>query len=334
MKKPRSIFLLDTRAKSRIYSDDDCLRIHELTQNDRKTYSEELVLSSPSAFGDVEIIFSGWGAPVLSEDLLNAFPNLKAFFYGAGSVRKLATPAFWQRDILLTSAYQANAIPVAEYTVASAIFALKQAWRLNRNLANGQAVDETEKIKGVYFGSKVGVISLGAIGQLVCQKLQHMDLDVYAYDPYADASLFESCCAKRVDHLETIFSECDVVTLHTPWLRETENMITGSLLQLMPTGACFINTSRGAIVRESEMIEVLRKRADIFAVIDVIRNESTYHLSELATMPNVFLTPHIAGSNGYECHRMGSLAVEECRRFLSGKPPQCPITEAGVALMA
>lgn len=334
MSKPRSIFLLKEARMRRIYNEAGVAEIQALTNNDGRVYEADEVLAAPEAFEDVEILFSGWGAPRMDEALLAALPRVKAIFYGAGSVRGVVSDAFWKRNILLTSSYKANAVPVAEYTVASVIFAMKNAWQFNRRLVNGEEGIDITQVPGAYHGSKVGIISLGAIGQLTCQKLTNLDVDVLAYDPFAADTVFESCHAKRADSLEQLFSECEVVSLHAPWLPQTEGLITGDLLRRMMPGATFINTARGAIVNESEMIEVLQERSDLFAVIDVIQRESTYHSSPLTRMPNVFLTPHIAGSNGRECHRMGALAIQECRHYLEGKAPITPVTEASIAMMA
>ncbi len=332
--KQRSIFLLDPTAFGIIYNEQARRSIDELTLNDGVAYLAEDILGQPGAFEDVEIIFSGWDCPTMNEELLQALPNLKAFFYGAGSVRKLVTDAFWRRGILLTSSYRANATPVAEFTVAAIVFALKQVWTLNRQLISREPGMDRFQIAGAYHGSSVGIISLGAIGQLVCEKLYRMELDVMAYDPYAPAQLFEEYGVVRVDNLHELFSRCNVVSLHTPLLAETENMITGEHLRALPPGSTFINTSRGKIVTEREMVEVLGERNDIFAVLDVLADESDMSASPLARMPNVFLTPHISGSMGVECSRMGSFAVEECRRYLNGEPPLTPVTKQMCEMMA
>jgi phosphoglycerate dehydrogenase-like enzyme len=324
-KKPRSIFLLPEHQLKLIYNSDTVQEICGLTANDGGAYGSEDILGHPQDFSDVEIIFSGWWAPVLDEALLNCLPNLKAFFYGAGSVRGIVTDAFWERQILLTSSYKANAVPVADFTMASVIFGLKSAWRHCASLKSGVAAGAVKSM-GVYHGSKVGVISLGAIGQLVCERLTRLELDVSAYDPFAPDSLFEALGVQRVAKLEDLFSSCNVVTLHAPWLPETENLVTGKMIELLPNGATFINTSRGAIVEEAGMLEALKERPDLFAVLDLLQDEKTFHTNPLTALPNVFITPHIAGSQGYECHRMGSFAVEECRRYLNGEPPITGIT--------
>jgi phosphoglycerate dehydrogenase-like enzyme len=260
--------------------------------------------------------------------------RVAGLFYGAGSVRGLVTEAFWQRDILLTSAYKANAIPVVEFSVASIVMALKHAWRLARRLRAGENCRDLTGMSGVYHGSTVGIISLGAIGCGVCERLKAFDIDVVAYDPFAAEEMFASLGTRRADSLEALFRECDVVSLHAPNLPETRHMINGPLLRSLPKNATFINTSRGAIIDEGALLEVLRERPDLFAVIDVITDESDYTASPFAQLENVFLTPHIAGSGGRECHRMGEYAVEECRRYLSGQEPVTPVTRESIVRMA
>lgn len=303
-----------------------------MTVNQGTVENEQQIIDASGDYADVEIIFAGWGAPRLEGALLEALPSLKAVFYGAGAVKQLVSQAFWNRRIKLTSAYKANAVPVAEYTLASIVFALKKTWQINADIRKGQ--DSKVEILGVYHGSTVGIISLGAIGQLVCQKLKEFDLSVIAYDPFASSDTFSELCVRQSPTLEALFKESGVVSLHAPWLAETEGMITGDLLRSMPDGATFINTSRGAIVDEPAMLKVLQERKDLFAVIDVITDESAYFSTALGKLPNVFMTPHIAGSKGRECHRMGSMAVEECRRHLDGKPALTEITEETIVIMA
>jgi phosphoglycerate dehydrogenase-like enzyme len=155
-----------------------------------------------------------------------------------------------------------------------------------------------------------------------------------AYDPVASPRLFEEFDVARAQTLKEIFSRCEVVTLHAPLLPQTERMITGSLLASMPRGGVFINTSRGNIIDEESMIQVLGERPDLFAVLDVLADESDYGASALARMPNVFLTSHLAGSIGRECFRMGDMAVEECRRYLGRESALAPVTRQAAQFMA
>lgn len=96
-------------------------------------------------------------------------------------------------------------------------------------------------------------------------------------------------------------------------------MITGALLGAMKLGATFINTARGAVVRENELIEVMMARPDLTAVLDVTWPEPPVEGSPLYTLPNVILTPHIAGSKDRECRRMGRLMIDEFDRWSRGE---------------
>jgi len=102
----------------------------------------------------------------------------------------------------------------------------------------------------------------------------------------------------------------------------------------MKPGATFINTARGGVVDEQEMIAVLQARPDLFAMLDVTEPMPPLEGSPLYTLENVMLTPHIAGSLGAECGRMGKLMVEELDRYLAGKPLQYEIDEARFRTMA
>jgi phosphoglycerate dehydrogenase-like enzyme len=111
-------------------------------------------------------------------------------------------------------------------------------------------------------------------------------------------------------------------------------MILGSHLASMKRNATLINTSRGAVVREAEVVEVLEERHNLWAVLDVTHPEPPEPNSRLYDLPNVVLTLHIAGSQGSECRRMGRLVVDDLRRYVAGEPLEHEITRERAALMA
>lgn len=279
-----------------------------------------------------EVILSGWGMPKMDAAFLAAAPHLQAVFYGAGSVKGITTDAFWARSIQITSAAAANAVPVVEYTLSQILFCLKLGWRHALEIKGEQRYPGRHHVPGVY-GSTVGIISLGLIGRRVCEMLRPFDLRVIAYDPFAAP---EAAAALGVElvALDELFQRADVVSLHTPWLPETERLITGAHFAAMKPNAAFINTARGAIVAEDEMIAVLQQRRDIQAVLDVTYPEPPAPGSLLYTLPNVVLTPHIAGSLNGECRRMGRMMVDELRRFCNGQPLQWAVTREKEAISA
>jgi phosphoglycerate dehydrogenase-like enzyme len=328
----KGIFLLRPDAYDRIYGPEERRQIQQLVDIYAPPQTATSVKENPSVLVDADVILSGWGMAVMDEPFLAAAPNLKAVFYGAGSIKYFMTEAAWDREVLVTSAYAGNAVPVVEYTLAQILFSLKRGWYYVLKVKREGRYPPREPVPGAY-GSTVGIISLGMIGRGVAQRLQPFDLRVIAYDPYVTpeqaADLNVELCS-----LEDVFRNSDVVTLHTPWLPETEGMITGEHLAAMKPNATFINTARGAVVREQEMVAVLQQRPDLYAILDVTYPEPPEPGSPLYTLPNVVLTPHIAGAMDRECQRMGRLMVEELKRYLDGEPLRWAISREQAARLA
>lgn len=328
----KGIYALDTDAFRNIYGEAERENIGRLVDVYAPQQTRATIVKSPIILHDAEIIFSGWGAPLMDENFLANVPNLKAVFYGAGSLRGVVTDAFWERGILITSAFEANAVPVSEYTLSQILFCLKCGWQFVQAVKREGKYAVKIAVPGAY-GSVVGIISLGAIGRRVCQMLKMFDLKVLAYDPCVAPEIAAELNIELCS-LEEIFRRSDVVSLHTPWLPATERMITGAHFALLKPNAAFINTARGAVVREDEMVEILKQRQDIQAVLDVTYPEPPRPGSPLYTLPNVILTPHIAGSMGNECRRMGRYMVDELRRYLNGAPLRWRISREQTKVMA
>src|SRR5262249_54884850 len=149
-----------------------------------------------------------------------------------------------------------------------------------------------------------GVIGASRIGRRVIELLRPFDLDVYLFDPYVDAALAESLGVHLVD-LDVLLRTCDVVSVHAPQTPQTLDLIGADQLALMRDGATLINTARGGLVDPDALAkELLRGR--LCAVLDVTDPEPLPSDSALYELPNVFVTPHIAGSHGNELARLGS----------------------------
>ncbi len=294
--------------------------------------TQEELAARPELMADVEVIFSGWGAPRLDSVFLEAAPKLRAVFYGAGTIRYFTTDAFWARGITISSAYAMNAVPVAEFTLAATLLSLKNVWQSALGARALGRFPERSRCAGA-FGSKIGLISLGMIGRLVRERLRPFDLEVLAFDPFMTAEQATVLGVEMVS-LDEIFRQCDVVSLHTPWLKSTEGMIQGRHFEMMKPRSTFLNTARGAVVKEQEMIEVLTRRPDLTALLDVTYPEPPAPDSPLWKLPNVILTPHIAGSQDRECRRMGRLMLDEFDRWSRGENLKWAISKEKAALLA
>lgn len=285
-----------------------------------------------AALAGVDVIFSGWGAPRMDEEFLAHVPRLKAVFYAGGSVRYFVTEAFWRRGIRLTSAQSLNAIPVAEYTVAVLVLGLKRFWHYAQLTRTTRSFPADRPLAG-NFETTIGLVSYGTIARLVRRKLKEMDVKVLVYDPHLppEEALTEEVTLCGLDDL---FVRSDAVSVHTPVFPETVQLIKGTHLARLKPGAVFVNTARGEVINELEMTDVLRQRPDVQAVLDVTWPEPPAATSPLYSLPNVALTPHLAGSVGPECRRMGEAMREEFARFRAGEKLRWELTPGLTRLLA
>ncbi len=305
MKKYKAAFF--SRLVDSVYSEEQKKKIAEMTD------LMETVIT-PDNFNDldlseVEVFFSTWGMMCFSDEQLARLPNLKAVFYAAGATDSFARPLF-KHNIKLSSAWRANAIPVAEFTVAQIILSMKNyfsnTWE-NRFAGPG------------CYGETVALIGAGAISQKVQELLKNFNLNVIVVPSRPE---------RRTISLEEVFKTAYVVSNHLPNRDDNKNVITKEMFESMRHGATFINTGRGAQVDEAGMIEVLKKRPDLTALLDVLVQEPPAEDSELYKLPNVRLSSHIAGSLNDEFHRMADYAIDDFVRFANGEELLNEVTES------
>lgn len=310
-------YVLGRDGYDRIFGPEQRAAIAEVCGGEPPFVSAEAATAGDPRLAEVEVVLSGWGAPEMDEAFCLRLPKLRAVLYAAGSVRGFVTEALARRGVRVSSAASGNAIPVAEYTVATIYFSLKRGWEF---LRSPHPATETEKdLVAGGFGSTVGLVALGTIGRLVCQRLRGADLKVVAYDPYLTPADAAELDVMPVD-LAELFATSDVVSLHLPLHSGTRGLIDAQLLSSMKPRATLVNTSRGAVVRPDDLLDVLTARPDLQAVLDVTEPEPLPADHPLRALPNVVLTPHIAGSLGPECHRMAAMMAAELQRYGAGEP--------------
>jgi len=328
----RGLIVLDHDACEKIYGAELVAEIGRRVNLVAPPVEAAWLGAHPEILADVEVIFSGWGAPRFDEAFLAKASSLQVVLFGAGSIRNVVTEAFWRRGIQITSAYAINAIPVAEFTLAAILLSLKQLWAYLPPRQPRGAYPVRRTMAGAY-GSTIGLISLGVIGRRVRERLRAYDLKVLAYDPFVGPEQAAQLDVEMVD-IHELFARSDVLSVHTPWLPETEGLITGELLASMKPGATFLNTARGAVVREDELIAVMKRRPDLTAFLDVTHPEPPAQDSPLLNLANVLITPHVAGSMDHECRRMGREMLAEFDRWKHGKPMRWALTETQMVRMA
>lgn len=298
-------------------------------------YDRADVLKDPLAFQDVRWIFSTWGMPAFSEaEIRSVFPALEAVFYAAGSVQQFARP-FLRCGVRIFSAWMANAVPVAEYTVAQILLANKGFFSASRQMSGGDPQGAKANAKGYpgNFDTPVGIIGTGAVGALVCKMLKAYRLRVLATSLELTQEKAGELGVERSD-METIFRTCQVVSNHLANNDATRGIFREAHFTSMVPNGVFLNTGRGAQVVEEELIAALQLRPDLTAVLDVTMPEPPLPDSKLYTLPNCILTPHIAGSSGQEVRRMAEWIAEEFYRFRAGEDCLYEVTEQMLEAMA
>lgn len=283
---------------------------------------------------DLEVIFSTWGMPSLSVEEIEAMPRLRALFYAAGSVQAFARP-FLERGILVVSAWAGNAVPVAEFTLAQILLSCKLYFRDLRRCQRHETRITPSPFpppRGVY-GETVAILGAGMIGKKVIELLKPFRLRVIVFDPFLSEESARNLGVEKVS-LEEAFQRAYVVSNHIANLPTTRRMLQGKHFASMRVNATFINTGRGATVAEDEMIEVLRKRPDLTALLDVTEPEPPLPDSPLYSLPNVFLSSHIAGAMGDERLRLADLILEEFLAWREGRPLRYAVTLKMLETMA
>jgi len=322
--KVSALLLLARHHWDNVYGPAELERLKPHVQEPLAFYTDKSILEKPEILSQAEVIFSSWGMSVCDEPFLASAPKLKAIFHAAGSIRPFMTGALWDRNITVTSSNSVLAISVAEFALAQILLSLKLTWRHVRDMrSERQPVRHT--VPGI-FDSVVGLVSVGSVARHLISLLKPFRLRIVAFDPYLSPEQAKSLGIELVS-LDQLFEISHVVSLHTPALPETEGMIRGGHFSRMIKSATFINTARGSVVNEREMIDVLTRRSDLQAILDVTHPEPPSPDSLLFSLPNVILTPHIAGPLDQECRRLGSMAVDEFERYVAGQPLRGEVTE-------
>ncbi len=317
-----AIFLNRSEARIRdVFNPENTAALHALVDLDDNVYSLPDVEAEPEKFKDVRFIFSTWGMERPDEEQIRRlFPSLEAVFYAAGSVQAFAAP-FLHCGVKVCSAWAANAVPVAEFTFAQIILANKGYFRATRITPGGghKKADDFCKNYAGNYDATIGIIGAGMIGKMVIQKLKTLEhMTVLVFDPFLPDAVAEELGVEKVS-LEELFERSHVVSNHLANNEQTKGMLQERHFASMKPFSTFINTGRAAQLEQDGFFRVLQERPDLTALCDVTSPEPPEEGSPYYTYENIFLTPHIAGSEAHERRRMSKYMVEELERHLKGE---------------
>ncbi|MGZ4794825.1 MAG: hydroxyacid dehydrogenase [Acidimicrobiia bacterium] len=282
---------------------------------------------------EAEVLFGHWGCPTLTAEVLDRAPRLRLFAYAAGTVKWQVTDAVFARGIVVTSAAAANAVPVAEYTIAAILLANKGVF-LVRERQRDPAVAVTLDLARVgNRGTRVGIVGASFVGRLVIEGLRATDLELAVYDPFLSTTDAGALGVEKVDDLDELCGSVRLLSIHAPDIPPTRGMIGARQLALLPDGATVVNTARPALVDQDALVAELTS-GRLAAVLDVTDPDPLPAGHPLLALPNAFVTPHVAGAMGNELARLSELAVTEVERHVAGAPPLHPVVAADLDRIA
>ncbi|MFD3486800.1 hydroxyacid dehydrogenase [Streptomyces sp. NPDC058665] len=328
--RPSALLSMGPGIAERLFSPAHLSRLTSLVRTDPRRVAHTLAgpgldPAVAAALADAELLITCWGAPPLTAGVLDAAPRLRAIVHAAGTVKHHITDACWERGIAVASAAAANAEPVAEYTLAAILFAGKRVLHsAHRHRELRAPHDWHQELSGAgNYRRTVGIVGASRIGRRVIELLRPFDLDVLLYDPYVNTAAAGALGVEQVA-LTELCARSQVVSVHAPQVPATHRMIGAAQLAAMPDGATLINTARGSLIDEDALLPQLVS-GRLSAVLDVTDPEPPSPESPLYDLPNVLLTPHVAGSLGGEVHRMTDQALDEVERYTKGLPFEDPV---------
>ncbi|MFF0740391.1 hydroxyacid dehydrogenase [Streptomyces sp. NPDC004111] len=335
VRRPETLLLMNDRSRQTQFGPPEWERLRAAATLGQPVAAADLDSAAVRArLAEVEVLITSWGCPVLDTAVLEAAPRLRAVLHAAGTVRHHVPPAAFDRDLLVTTAAGANAEPVAHFTLGAILWAFKKVPFLAADARRFRTDWSYREGRGELSGRDRTVVLVGfsRIGRRVTALLRQLDLArVLVVDPVADPADIVAAGARPARWDEAL-PQADVLSLHAPSLPETHHMIGAAELAALPPGAVLINTARGALVDTAALEDACR--AGLHAVLDVTDPEPLPATSPLYDLPNVVLTPHIAGSLGSETRTLAAAALTELERYAAGLPPLAAVTRQSLAVQA
>ena len=265
---------------------------------------------------DVDVCVSGWGTSKFDERVLRDADELDLLAHVGGSVASVGSHDLYDRGIVVCNANDVMARFVAEAILGYALASLREIPRFDATLKASGWKDGFADV-GSLFDATVGFVGLGEVGRTLLELLVPFDADVLVYDPYFDAEELAGYDAASGADLRSVLESSDVVSIHAPKTEETLHMLDAERLAQLRDGTLLVNAARGAIVDEAALCDEL-ERGRIDAVLDVFEAEPLPEDSDLRSLDDVILQPHVAAAPA-RVHLTDAI-LNELERFADGRP--------------
>lgn len=262
----------------------------------------------------------------INKKIIKAAKNLKVISRHGIGTDNIDISTATEKGIYVTNGPLTTSTAVSEFTLSMLMTLAK------KNIIYDKEIRENNfgirnQLRCIELKDKVlGLVGFGKIGQAIAEKvIKALDMKVLVYHPRKKGP--NSKDIKFTNNFDDIFLKSDFVSLHTPLTEETKRMITIKEFKLMKSTAYFINTSRGEIIVEKDLIEALDKGLIAGAALDVFEEEPLDSNNPLLRMENVILSPHVASNTKETLEKMSLHAAIGIDEVLSGKNPSWPVNE-------
>ncbi len=260
--------------------------------------------------GEIEALFIRTYTNITT-DYLDSFPQLRYIIRAGVGLDNIDLEECKKRNIQVFNAPGSNANAVAEFVISMMINLKHNTFLQQSRILEKEWRDPKEKGSEMK-GGVIGLVGCGAIGRLIAHKLQTFEIgEVIGFDPYLDEENLKKNHIRKVD-LSELYQRSDIISLHVPLTDETRNMISEKEFKQMKKTAYLINTSRGGIINEIDLVGAVEKGMIAGAALDVFEDEPRVR-EELLHNPRIVKTPHIAG---YTNEADESMATEAAKNFL------------------
>jgi len=317
--RPR-VLLLEAKDEERFDFFGQLGKIAELSfENKEGGYTEDDLVKMVGPYDAVMIT----SQHAITSRVMAAAPKLKIIVKRGAKPENVDYEAATERGIVVAWTPGVNHVAVAEHALMLMLCLAKKTIPQMDRLRSGAWREPDAGIREL-CGKTVGIIGLGEIGRALCRMLYGFDVTLLAYDPYVSPSQAKQVSVKLVD-LEDLLRQSDYVTLHAALTDETRHLIGDRELSMMKKTAHLINTARGALIDESALLQALKRGEIAGAGLDVFESEPPGHENPLLHLPNVVVTPHMAGWSDEAVYREQEEAALEIKLVLEGKSPRYPI---------
>jgi phosphoglycerate dehydrogenase-like enzyme len=300
-----------------------------MNQDGRNWTADELAVRLPG----VDALITGWGIVQLSAAVLAKADRLRIVAHAAGSVKGFVTDAVFSRGIIVTHAASRIAASVAEFSLLAVLMGLRRAQDFDRQMKTGIPWPNSADVPTFEIaGRKVGLLGMGYVGRHAAALFRAVGAEVWAYDPYLSRERADELGVHKAD-LDDLLRTCPVISVHLPVTDETHHLLGVRELALVQDGAVFVNTARSWVVDQEALLHELVS-GRIWAAIDVFDSEPLPAEHPLRQIPNVLLSPHIAGLTLDSYQGLMALMIEELERFFEGHPLRFAVRREMLATMA